>query len=66
MKYLQKEDAAFCVTSVNEIAPTVRRIVENPELIPQYARKAYECEYKNHRIEDVQKTLYDSLVRCSQ
>ena len=66
LKYLQKEDAAFCVTSVNEIAPTVRRIVENPELIPQYARKAYECEYKNHRIEDVQKTLYDSLVRCSQ
>lgn len=66
LKYLQKEDAAFCVTSVNEIAPTVRRIVENPELIPQYARKAYECEYKYHRIEDVQKTLYDSLVRCSK
>jgi len=66
LKYLQKEDAAFCVTSVNEIAPTVRRIVENPELIPQYARKAYECEYKNHRIEDVQKTLYDSFVRCSK
>lgn len=64
LKYLQKEDAAFCVTTVKDIEPMVRRIVENPELIPEYARKAYECEYKNHRIEDVQKTLYDSLVRC--
>ena len=66
LKFLKKEDAAFCVTSVKDIEPTVRRIVENPNLIPEYARKAYECEYKNHRIEDVQKTLYDSLVRCSQ
>lgn len=66
LKFLKKEDAAFCVTSVKDIEPTVRRIVENPDLIPEYARKAYECEYKNHRIEDVQKTLYDSLVRCSQ
>lgn len=66
LKFLKKEDAAFCVTSVKEIEPTVRKIVENPELIPEYARKAYECEYKNHRIEDVQKTLYDSLVRSSE
>ena len=66
LKFLKKEDAAFCVTSVKDIEPTVSKIVENPDLIPEYARKAYECEKKNHRIEDVQKTLYDSLVRCSQ
>lgn len=66
LKFLKKEDAAFCVTSVKDIEPMVRKIVENPNLIPVYARKAYDCEYKNHRIEDVQKTLYDSLVRCSQ
>ena len=61
LKFLKKEDAAFCVTSVKDIEPTVRRIVENPDLIPKYARKAYECEKKNHRIEDVQKTLFDSF-----
>ena len=66
IKCLKRNDAAFCVTSVKDIEPTVKRIVENPNLIPEYARKAYECEKKNHRIEDVQKTLYDSLVRCAQ
>ena len=66
LKYLKKEDAAFCVTSVKDIEPMVRRIVGNPGLIPEYARKSYECEKRNHRIEDVQKTLYDSLVRNAQ
>ena len=66
LKYLKKEDAAFCVTSVKDIEPMVRRIVGNPDLIPEYARKSYECEKRNHRIEDVQKTLYDSLVRNAQ
>lgn len=66
LKFLKKEDAAFCVTSVKDIEPTVRKIVENPDMIPEYACKAYECEKKNHRIEDVQKTLYDSLLRCAQ
>lgn len=66
LKYLKKEDAAFCVTSVKDIEPTVCRIVENPNLILEYARKAYECEKRNHRIEDVQMTLYDSLVRNAQ
>lgn len=66
LKYLKKEDAAFCVTSVKEIDSTVRRILGNPDIILEYASKAYECERRNHRIEDVQKTLYDSLLRCSQ
>lgn len=65
IKCLKRNDAAFCVTSVKDIESTVTRIVENPELIKEYAMKAYECEKKNHRIEDVQKMLYDSLVRCS-
>lgn len=66
LKYLQKEDAAICVSDVNDIESTIAHIVEHPELIKEYARKAYECEKRNHRIEDVQKTLYDSFVRCSK
>ena len=36
------------------------------ELIREYAHKAYECEKRNHRIEDVQQKLYDAFVRCSK
>ena len=66
IKCLMREDAAICVTSVKEIERTVTRIIENPELIKEYALKAYECEKRNHRIEDVQKKLRDAFLRCSK
>ena len=65
LKYLMKENAAFCVSSLNEIESVIFNIVNNPHVITKYAIKAYECECRNHRIEDVQKTLYDSLLKCS-
>jgi len=66
IKCLQREDAAICVTSVEDIESAVTHIVNHPELIKKYALKAYECEKRNHRIEDVQKKLYDAFVRCSK
>lgn len=66
VKYLKKEDAAICVTKEKEIESAVTDIINNPDRISEYALKAYECEKRNHRIEDVQKMLYDSLVRNSQ
>lgn len=66
IKYLSREDAAICVTSVKDIESAVTRIVENPALIREYAMKAYKCEKRNHHIEDVQKKLYDAFVRCSK
>ena len=63
---MNREDAAICVTSVKDIESAVTRIVENPALIKEYAMKAYKCEKRNHRIEDVQKKLYDAFVRCSK
>lgn len=66
IKCLRREDAAICVTAAKDIDYAVTRLVKNPELIKEYAMKAYECEKRNHRIEDVQKKLYDSFVRCSK
>ena len=66
IKCLKREDAAICVTSLKDIKGAITRIVENPKLIQEYSLKAYECEKRNHRIEDVQKKLYDAFVRCSK
>lgn len=66
IKCLKREDAAICVTSLKDIKGAVTRIVENPKLIQEYSLKAYECEKRNHRIEDVQRKLYDAFVRCSK
>lgn len=66
IKCLQREDAAICVTSVKEIEEIVTRIVEYPEIVQEYSRKAYECEKRNHRIEDVQNKLFEAFVRNSK
>lgn len=65
IKCLQREDAAICVTDVKDIGQAVNNLVEHPEKIKEYAVKAYECEKRNHRIEDVHKKLYDAFVRNS-
>lgn len=63
IRYLKREDAAICITNVKEIEPVVTRIVTHPEMILEYAQKAYECENRNHRLEDVQRLLLDAFIR---
>lgn len=65
IKCLKREDAAICVTKIKDIESAVTRLIKNPTLIQEYAYKAYECEKRNHKIEDVQKKLYDAFVRNS-
>lgn len=63
IKSLSREDAAVCVTDIDDIEKNVVRLVENPDIIREYAIRAYECEKRNHRIEDVHQRLYDAFKR---
>ncbi len=56
-KYLRDHDAAFCVSTYEGILPMLQRIVDNPLLVQEYARKAYNCGVENHTREKVQKQL---------
>lgn len=47
-KYLQSQDAAFCIDSYEKILPQLQQIVDHPHLITQYAEKAYRCGVENH------------------
>lgn len=47
-QYLKKADAAFCISSYNEILPTLDKISSSPSLINEYADKAWHCGVKNH------------------
>lgn len=53
-QYLQKNDAAFCVSSYDDIEPMLRQICEKPSLIGEYARKAWQCGRRNHSKEKIQ------------
>lgn len=50
-QYLKKHDAAFSVSDMNGIKPMLEDIVNNPELIQQYATKAFNCGKTNHNTE---------------
>lgn len=46
--YLRDNDAAVISTAYEQIEDNLRRLVESPELIKQYSRKAFECGKRNH------------------
>lgn len=66
-QYLKAKDAAFCIDNYHDILPLLQRIADNPGLIREYARKAYNCGVENHRRELIQsqiKEKFEEITRC--
>lgn len=59
--YLIENDAAIVATNEDSIKSKLNEIIENNDLVLQYARKAWECGLKNHQIEIIQSGLYNDL-----
>jgi len=59
MDYLIAEDAAVVATEYSQIKDVLLRLCDNPALLEEYGRKAYECGKRNHNREDV----YDLFIR---
>lgn len=51
--YLKKQDAAICIGDINDLYGVLERIMNHPEMINEYARKAWDCGERNHKIEKV-------------
>ncbi len=58
-QYLSKRDAAFCLSTYEEILPLLQRISSNPSLINTYSRKAFECGKKYHSRDVIQNQIYN-------
>lgn len=61
--YLKKENAAICISEYNEILPAMQKLVNNPQLLTEYAQKAYECGIKNHSRKTIQQKITDIFTR---
>ena len=57
MKYLKRNDSAVVCESYEEMGEKLTELLNNPELINIYAKKAWDCGAENHRIEDIQAGL---------
>lgn len=62
-QYLKEHDAAFCIDKYEDILPLLQRIVNNPSLIQEYARKAYDCGNQNHSREVIQTQIKQMFER---
>lgn len=60
--YLIKNDAALVASCKNDVEKSLRMVVENPSLICDYGKKAWECGRKNHQIEEIQSNLYKDFL----
>ncbi len=48
MDYFARYDSAITATSYEEIGQKLQMLADNPEMITEYGRKAYQCGKRNH------------------
>lgn len=59
--YFNRYDSAITATSYGEIGEKLKMLVENKDMISQYAEKAYECGKEHHDLSLMNKTLKDTV-----
>ena len=62
-QYLKEHDAAFCISSYNDILPVLEKICAQPALIGAYAKKAWECGLKNHSSAHIQRQIRETFEK---
>ena len=61
--YLIKEDAAVVVTDYKDIEAKLQMLCDNPELVAQYGKKAFDCGKRNHDRENVYKLFKQTICK---
>ena len=61
--YLKRNDAAICVSSLDEIQSTLEELVNNKSLIVNYQHKAFELGRRNHLEEITKQMLVQDFER---
>lgn len=61
MEYFKQTDSALCITQKEKIEETLRLISEHPDLLTEYAEKAYKCGKENHNGEKIRETVRETV-----
>lgn len=62
MGYLKKNDAAIVELNMDSLESTLSKIIENEEILYEYAQKAWECGVRNHQLQTIQDGIYQDFV----
>ncbi len=63
LMYLEDYDCGIVIYDISKMSQTVKYLIEHPDIIQEYAKKAWDCGYKNHQIENIQANLYRDFVK---
>ena len=64
--YFVRNDSALVASTEGEIYSQVQRIIDSPDLITEYAEKAYMCAKKNHDKEMMDRRFVDTMISASK
>lgn len=62
--YFHRNDSALVASTEVEISNQVRRLIDSPDLIREYAEKAYLCARRNHDKEIMDRRFIDTMMRA--
>ena len=60
--YLRENDCAIIANEYSEIEERLRFLIETPEKISEYSRKAFDCGMKNHNAKDIEEIFVNAFV----
>lgn len=64
--YLRENDCAIIANEYEEIGQRLQTLIEQPELIQEYSKKAFECGKNNHNEKDVKRIFVETLRKAAQ
>ena len=65
MDYFEKNDSAIVAYSEQDIYAQILNIVNHPEMMDEYGRKAYDCGVRNHDKQVVDARLIDTICKVA-
>lgn len=65
-KYLEDNNAAFCISSYDQIQGLLESIIKSPKLLQKKQKDAYECGKKNHSPKVVQNDFLSKIEQIIQ
>ena len=60
--YFTRNDSAIVATEKEQIKKKLKEIIETPDIIAEYSKKAYDCAVRNHEKGMVDKRFIDSMI----
>ena len=64
--YFARNDSAIIATDAEQIKEKIKLIIENPSVVAEYCRKAYDCAVRNHEKSAVDKRFIESMIKAYQ